>query len=191
MNGKQTATEPIPLTLAARSAGIPVRTLRNWIASGKLAAIRGQRGWLVRTSDIAQIAAMLSSDAANPHMADGMAADLAASVAAPVRPEREDAANAANAAAMSVLDQRVEAEALVQQLLAPFIAEQTRLAEELGQVKAERDQLRVEVEALRHQASPQPLSATPPPDAATATPEAPGRAGGLWARVRRVFGGAG
>src|SRR5438094_391266 len=34
-------------------------------------------------------------------------------------------------------DQQAQADAIVRRLLAPFIAEQTRLAEELGRVKAE------------------------------------------------------
>ncbi len=60
---------------------------------------------------------------------------------------------------------------------------------ERQRLKAERDQLRAEVEALRHQAAPPPSSAAPTPSAATATPDAPAPAGGLWARLRRVFGG--
>ena len=199
MSTTSAANEPLPLPSAAQVAGIPARTLRNWIASGKLAAIRGQRGWLVRPGDIAQIAAMLGTDAANTSTAGVVAADLAASLAAPLHDPDEDAATpatAANAAAMRVLDQRADAEALVQHLLAPFIAEQTRLAEELGQVKAERAELRrraevaeAERDALRAQASPPPLSVAPTPSAATDTPEAPAPAGGFWQRLRRALGG--
>jgi hypothetical protein len=203
MNGKQTATEPIPLTLAARSAGIPARTLRNWIASGKLAAIRGQRGWLIRPGDIAQIAAMIDSHAASENMADGMADELAAELAAPTAADAGGAATTASHAAITATPQSAQAEALVQRLLAPFIAEQTRLAEELGQVKAERDaqdativELRrraalAEAELLRHrddraQAAPAAPGATaaPTPDNPSGVPTA-----GFWARVRRVFGG--
>ncbi len=194
MNGKQTATDPIPLTLAARSAGIPARTLRNWIASGKLAAIRGQRGWLIRPGDIAQIAAMIDNHAASENMADGMADRLAAELAAPPAPDSVTTAFAASHAAIAATDQQTQAEALVQQLLAPFIAEQTRLAEELGQVKAERDakdativELRrraalAEAELLRDQRDAGAAEA-PTPDDPSGVPSA-----GFWTRVRRVFG---
>ena len=60
-------------------------------------------------------------------------------------------------------DQQAQADAFVQRLLAPFIAELSTVREELGPVKAERDQaqqerdqLRAEVEELRRQASPAP-----------------------------------
>jgi hypothetical protein len=213
MNGQQVSTDPIPLTLAARSAGIPARTLRNWIASGKLAAIRGQRGWLVRVGDIAQIAAMIDNHAASEMMADGMAARLAAELAAPTAGDAGDAAMTASHAAITATPQSAQAEALVQQLLAPFIAEQTRLAEELGRVKAEREaqdatiaELRrraalAEAELLRHR-DEWALSRQRDVERAQAAPVAPGStedaspddsstesSPGFWARVRRVFGG--
>jgi len=191
MNGKQTATEPIALTLAARSAGIPARTLRNWIASGKLAAIRGQRGWLVRPGDIAQIAAMIDNHTATENMADGMAAGLAAELAAPPSADSGSAATTASHAAIAATDQQAKAAALVQQLLAPFIAEQTRLAEELGHVKAECDDLRrraEEAEAERNR-----LAAAQAAQAAPGAPEAPpgvqGDAPGVWGRLARWWQG--
>jgi hypothetical protein len=196
MNNMQSAPDPIPLTLAARSAGIPARTLRNWIASGKLAAIRGQRGWLIRASDIAQIAAMIDTQTASKKMADGMADWLAAELAAPVEEDPDDAANAASQSAIAATDQRTQGEALVQQILAPFIAEQTRLAEELGQVKAERDELRRRVEQAEAerdrlavaQAAPDAPGSTEGPPPGNPRPDAPA---GIWARVRRVFAGDG
>ncbi len=212
MNGQQAATAPIPLTLAATLAGIPARTLRNWIASGKLAAIRGQRGWLIRPGDIAQIAAMIDSHAASENMADDMADRLAAELAAPTAADAGGAATTASHAAITATPQSAQAEALVQQLLAPFIAEQTRLAEELGQVKAERDaqdativELRrraalAEAELLRHR-DEWSLSRQRDAERAQATPVAPGStealtpatpsgaaSAGFWARVRRGFG---
>jgi hypothetical protein len=197
MNGKQAATEPLPLTLAARSAGIPARTLRNWIASGKLAAIRGQRGWLVRPGDIAQIAAMIDNQAASEKMADGLADGLAAELAAPTSEDAGGAATMASHAAITATAQHAQAEALVQRLLAPFIAEQTRLAEELGQVKAERDELRrraevAEAERDRLAAAQAAQAAQDSPGAPEAlTPDNPDRApaAGFWARVRRACGG--
>jgi len=210
MSNRPTANDPIPLTLAARSAGIPARTLRNWIASGKLAAIRGQRGWLVRLRDIAQIAAMIDTQAASEKMAAGMAAGLAA----PTQEDPDDAAIAANSATIAATDQRTQAEALIQQLLAPFIAEQTRLAEELGQAKAERDAKDATIVELRRRAALAEAALLRPRDEgglsrqrdvervqvvldpARTTEDASGNnpspkaSAGFWARVRRAFGGA-
>ncbi len=192
MSGMSAANDPIPLPLAARSAGIPARTLRNWIASGKLAAIRGQRGWLVRPGDIAQIAAMIDNHAASARPAVGLADELAADMAASLHTPREDAVNAASEA-MVAADQRAEAEALIGRIIAPFVAEQTRLAEELGRVKGERDELRrraeaaeVERDELRAQAAPQPPSEAEAPRVGEDIPEAPGE---LWGRLTRWWRG--
>lgn len=203
MSDTHAANEPMPLPLAARVAGVPARTLRNWIAGGKLAAIRGQRGWLVRTADIAAIAALLGTDAANAATPSGLADGLAASLAANGGGGGGDAATAATAASRAAIvaaDRNADAEALVQRLLAPFIAEQTRLAEELGATRAERDAaLRraevAEAELLRlHNDSPPSPPPAPPSEAGAAgvsdvTADPPGGAGGLWGWLRRVFGG--
>jgi len=101
-------------------------------------------------------------------------------------------------------EQQAQADAIVQRLLAPFIAELGTVREELGKVKAERDQFEREREELRRRAevaeaalaaasappaAPPPPSTAPTPSAATDTPEAPGAAGGFWQRVRRALGG--
>lgn len=214
MSGNHAANEPIALPLAAQVAGVPARTLRNWIAGGKLAAIRGQRGWLVRTADIAAITALLgtaTASAASAASDSGMADDLAASVAVTGGGAGDDAATgatAATSAAITSADRAAEGEALVQRLLAPFIAEQTRLAEELGATRAERDAaLRraeaAEAELSRRQEeslSGQPENSSSPPPAPPSEAEAsgasddaadpPGGAGGLRGWLRRWFGGA-
>ena len=184
MSGNTAANQPIPLPSAAKVAGIPARTLRNWIASGKLAAIRGQRGWLVRLGDIAHIAAMIDNHAASEIMADGMADGLAAELAGPTAEDAGCAATTASHAAITATAQHAQAEALVQQILAPFIAEQTRLAEELGHVKAERDDLRrraeeAEAERDRLTAAQEGLEST---ETLVVVEEA---APSVWGRLRR------
>ncbi len=50
--------EYIPITVAAEVANIPARTVRAWVADGKLPAISGKRGKLVRRGDVDQIATL-------------------------------------------------------------------------------------------------------------------------------------
>ena len=49
---------PIAVDLAGARAGIPPRTLRDWISKGKLPAVAGPRGKLVRMSDVRRIAVL-------------------------------------------------------------------------------------------------------------------------------------
>ncbi|MEA2511558.1 MAG: hypothetical protein QOJ59_1045 [Thermomicrobiales bacterium] len=44
--------EPLSIEAAGRAAGISPRTLRSWIVHGKLPAVGGQRGKLVRLADV-------------------------------------------------------------------------------------------------------------------------------------------
>ena len=150
--------DEVPLPLAAELAAIPARTLRNWIASGKLAAKRGQRGWLVRMRDIERIAIMIGHPVATARPAAGMAGPLAADEGAGPGVEPSPVAVAANSgqpaasAAMVAADRQADAEAQLQRLLAPFIAELGAVREELGHVKAERDGQAAMVEELRRRA---------------------------------------
>ena len=153
MNTPPAATDPIPLPLAAQLAGIPARTLRNWVKAGKLAAIRGHRGWLVRMQDIEQIAAMIGNDAAGRELAGGHAAGMADTVAASLQGDEAIAANAATTrptAASLAADRQQQAEALVQQILAPFIAELGTVREELGRARAQSEAKDETIAALQH-----------------------------------------
>jgi len=114
---------------------------------------------------------------------------------------------------IAAIDQHTQAEVLVQQLLAPFIAEQTRLAQGLGQVKAERDELRRRAEVaeaelarrreeevraaelLRRRNEQERLNrgrmqaAQEGPGTSEAPAEAQGAAPNVWGRVRRWWRG--
>lgn len=76
--------------------------------------------------------------------------------------------------AVVTVEQQLRAEAVVQQLLAPFIAEQARLAEELGRERALRETAERERDTLKGQL------------AAQVQPFPPHR---LWQRLRRTPGG--
>ncbi len=195
--------DEVPLPLAAELAAIPARTLRNWIKSGKLAAKRGQRGWLVRTRDVEQVAIMIGHPVVMTRPAAGQAAPLAGEVLTDAPREGETGGRpdgsgqgAANAAIVAG-GQQAEAEAALRRLLAPFIAEQTRLAEELGRARAraeaaerERDALRARLSTMvdTPQAAP---AATEAPTLVVVEADTPRRRAGLWTRLRRVLGGWG
>jgi len=99
--------------------------------------------------------------------------------------------------------QQAQADAIVQRLLAPFIAELGEVREELGRTKVQSEakdetivELRrraalAEAELLRHrdnraQAAP---AAPGAPAAPTTDNPSPQPVAGFWGRVRRVFGG--
>jgi len=54
----------LPVGLAGHLAGIPERTLRNWVRAGKLPATEGPRGKLVRLGDVRGLAELTGRSAA-------------------------------------------------------------------------------------------------------------------------------
>jgi DNA-binding transcriptional MerR regulator len=54
----------VAVTMAGQVTGIPERTLRRWVADGKLPAIAGQRGRLVALADVQRLAALTGRDSA-------------------------------------------------------------------------------------------------------------------------------
>lgn len=89
-------------------------------------------------------------------------------------------------------DQQAGADAIVQRLLAPFIAELGTVREELGRVKAERDARDETISELRRRAEVAE-AARDRLTAAQAAQEAPAKAQeaapGAWGRLRRWWGG--
>ena len=132
---------------AAALAGIPERTLRYWIASGKLPATTGKRGKLLRLADVERVAALAGRAAATPTpqpAANGIAADLAGEVAA------TDAA-------------RRQLEAIRDEWLLPLVEQIREQAERIGQLQAERDALAARLEALQATQTTQDRSGGPEP----------------------------
>ena len=54
-----TMADHVTVEVAGTLAGIPARTLRHWIASGKLSAIAGKRGKLVSLREVEHLARMV------------------------------------------------------------------------------------------------------------------------------------
>ncbi len=181
----------VAIEVAGKAAGIPARTLRHWVASGKLSAIAGKRGKLVSMREVEQIAVLVGKPVGNTETPSGNPATFADKVADKVAEAVADTAIVTDAARQQLASIRDE-------WLAPLVAQITEQAERIGRLEQEREELRrraeaaeVERDQLRQQAAPQPPSAAPTPSAATDTPEAPGAAQGFWAKVRRAFGGEG
>lgn len=110
---------------------------------------------------------------------------------------RHNADNPSQPAALVGTDQQAGADAIVQRLLAPFIAELGTVREELGRVKAERDARDETISKLRRRAevaetARDRLAAAQASSAAPSAPDAPmavqdeGRSG--WGRIRRWWG---
>ncbi len=194
--------EYISIAEAATLLGVHRNTVRNRVKAGrykahKLLTPQGETYAIERES--------LGVPRATPTNAP--AQSLSRSV-------RHNSDNPSQPGGLMSPEQQAQADAIVQRLLAPFIAELGTVREELGQVKAERDakdativELRrraalAEAELLRHRDGGA-LSRQRDAERAQAAPASPGApealtpddpsgvpAAGLWARVRRVFGGA-
>ncbi len=111
---------------------------------------------------------------------------------------RHNADNPSQPAALVSPDQQAQADAIVQRLLAPFIAELGMVREELGRVKAERDARDETIAELRRraemaEAERDRLTVAQVVQEASGAQEASGEgqevAPDLWARVRRWWGG--
>lgn len=171
----------VAIEVAGKAAGIPARTLRHWVASGKLPAIAGKRGKLVSMREVERLAALVGKPPGKAASPDGNPATVADRVAGNAAEPVAEAALVSDAA-------RRQLAAVRDEWLAPLVAQLTEQAERIGRLEAERDTLRAEVDALRRQAAPQPPSAAETHDAAPAAPAAPGPSGGLWRRLRRALG---
>ena len=92
----------ITVEVAGKLAGLSPRTLRYWIRAGKLSAIAGKRGKLVRAEEVHALAVLTGKapgnagngpqDPATP--AEGLAGNVAGNVAEPTASERSDAGTA-------------------------------------------------------------------------------------------------
>jgi DNA-binding transcriptional MerR regulator len=182
----QDVADHVAVEVAGKAAGIPARTLRHWVASGKLSAIAGKRGKLVSMREVEQIAALVGKPVGKPvgnaETPSGNPATFADEVAGKVAEAVADTAIVTDAARQQLASIRDE-------WLAPLVAQITEQAQAIGRLELERDQLRAEVEALRRQAAPQPLSEAATFPTQPDIPDAQRGAGGLWQRVRRAFGG--
>jgi excisionase family DNA binding protein len=113
---------------AGSALGVSSRTIRSWIAAGKLPAIAGHRGRLVRRADVLHIGVLTGRLADDADMPD-------------------DSANASRPAAerRPIVGERAgqeQLETIREEWLQPLIRQIAEQAAALGRVTAERDALR-------------------------------------------------
>ncbi len=146
--------EYLPVEAAGNVAGISPRTLRYWVRGGKLPAIEGQRGKLVRLGDVLTLADLTGKMATLPatsRQAGGNAGNPATSavgntgkVANPADSETEPDEQAPPPGAVSPAA-RSQLEAIRDEWLRPLVDRIGELEREAGRLQAERDALAAQV----------------------------------------------
>lgn len=146
--------EYLAVESAGNIAGISPRTLRYWIKGGKLPAIEGPKGKLVKLADVLAIAEMTGKrpqPVADERQTAGNADEAARSAADPAGNATGNTAEALPAISPQATAQLA---AIRDEWLAPLVDRIGTLERELGRVEQERDTLRAEVERLQSAAKP-------------------------------------
>ncbi len=198
MNDGATPADYVAVEVAGKATGIPARTLRYWISTGKLAAIAGKRGKLVSMGEVERIAQLTGKSPGNAEplpaaaatSADASPGNLAGRIADPA----EGGALVSDLARQQLATIRDE-------WLAPLIARMGGLERENGRLEAERDAQVTMIAELRRRAevAEEALAAHLAADRAQAVSDAPGAQEapggvqevlpGVWGRLRRWWGG--
>ena len=180
----------VTVEVAGTLAGIPARTLRHWIASGKLSAIAGKRGKLVSLREVEHLARIIGKPVGNSVGRVGNPATFAEEVA-------DNLADSAAATALVSDAARRQLATIRDEWLAPLIAQLGDQAERIGRLAAEGEAKDETIAKLRHRAeraeaerdrltAAQAAQDGPRPQgeieaAHTAAP-------GVWGRLRRLMG---
>lgn len=155
----------VTVATAADLAGVPARTLRYWVETGKLPAIAGKHGRLVRLGDVREIVAMTGKDG---NLGNGLAAVAAGKVTATADLAGTLAAEGAEGS-RTVAPERGDAAALMQemvrQVVAPLAEANARQAVELTRLhdlaRHQAEELGVLRERLVHAESAQDVPVAP------------------------------
>lgn len=181
-------TEYISIAEAATLLGVHRNTIRNRIKAGRYKAHK-----LVTPQGETYVIERESLDLRGDTPTNAPAQSLSA-------PVRHNTDNPSQAGDMVSHDQQAQADAIVQRLLAPFIAELGTVREELGRVKAQNEAKEETIAELRRraevaEAARDQLAAAQEAQEAPGAPEAPhaaqGATGGVWGRLRRWWVGRG
>jgi hypothetical protein len=127
-----TPADYVTVEVAGKAAGIPARTLRYWISSGKLAAIAGKRGKLVSMGEVERLGLMVGKPVGNMATPDGKPATSAEEVAGNIAESFAESALVTDAARQQLATIRDE-------WLAPLI-------ERIGELERENGRLEVTAE---------------------------------------------
>jgi hypothetical protein len=186
----------LPVGLAGQVAGIPERTLRNWIRAGKLPASEGPRGKLVRVGDVRGLAELTGRSAAigrpsagndRPAMDPATLAGNPSGQPADLVPDPDRLAEVVGRMLAPALAAAAEREAELARALGRAEAERDAAGHGRQLAEAERDALRAEVERLRAE---QDASVGPREGLGRAetVPPVSRPAQSLWDRLRGLFG---
>jgi DNA-binding transcriptional MerR regulator len=145
--------EYISLPAAAKDAGVPVRTLRYWVTTGKVPKKAGKRGYLVRLSDVKSAAALARREETTNTAPSVTDEETTASAAEPAQSVVPLAARAQLAA---VMDEWVLP---LMERIAALEHKNGQLEERLETVTRERDAARANTQQA---ATPKPVNATAP-----------------------------
>lgn len=132
MNDTPLPADYVAVEIAGKAAGIPARTLRHWIGTGKLSAIAGKRGKLVSLGEVARLAVLVGKAPGNADEAPGNPARSADTLAGNVTGNLAGPALVSDAARQQLATIRDE-------WLAPLIEQLGTLQRENGRLEAERD----------------------------------------------------
>jgi len=142
---------------AGKLLSVSSRTVRNWIASGKLPAISGNRGRLVTRADVLRIGSLTGK----------VPEDAESSSVSAMSSDTSSAELPEDASVASVVTARSQLEAIRDEWLAPLVAQITEQAETIGRVTAERDALQARLRDVEAQQAQSPATTVPPPGTAT------------------------
>ncbi len=157
--------EHVTVATAADLAGVPARTLRYWVETGKLPAIAGKHGRLVRLGDVREIASLTGKDGNLGNSFAAVAAgkvtataDLAGNLAAKVAEGSRALAQERGGAATLMQE-------MVRQVVAPLAEANERQAVELTRLhdlaRQQAEELGVLRERLAHAERAQDAPASP------------------------------
>lgn len=146
-----TTGEYVAVESAGHLTGIPARTLRRWIADGKLPATKAGRKNLVSLRDVERVAAIAGRPVGHDRPADDLTGHVATATAghADDEPTVIEATGHTSGIAPAA---RSQLEAIRDEWLRPLIDELNAKSEEIGTLRAERDALRWERDRLAEQA---------------------------------------
>ena len=130
---------PIAVDLAGARAGIPPRTLRDWISKGKLPAVAGPRGKLVRMGDVRRIAVLtgrsVGNAGGNVRARGNVATETAGNVADPDTVDDWIDVGDGLPSLPAIDGMSARLAAFVGRAMAPVIAQLTEQAEVIGRLR--------------------------------------------------------
>jgi len=138
----------VAIKVASEASGVPGRTLRHWVVRGKVAAINGHAGKLVRLDDVMRLAAMVGKVDGNATTEDGKDGKIATGLATGL-------------ATGVTTSPRTQLAAVMDEWVLPLVERIGALERENGMLTAERDALQRRVETLEGAGDPTSPDAAP------------------------------